>query len=348
MCCGRCRGHAKGRSLNEPTKSPPTEHEDSAAQAAREPRSYLSLAARILAGAGLLAVVVWYAEPKALWAQLRSAEPWLFTLAVIVAICGNVLSVTRWALIARGLGLIAPIPRMILMYARGITTNMVLPGAMLSGDVLRSVQLARVGNPLGSSALSVFLDRFSGLWMLCGMSLLATLVLLVWKLTTGGGPAVPLEQLAGYMLALAVGLIVPVMPLPFASLQRSRLPWLAKLAQKWERLELGVQRARPALISSAWRSFGVQFLAACVLWICGLSVGVKLPFPVMLAAAAPIFMMASLPIGVAGFGTREVAAVIVLGALGVPSEQATATGLLYGMAAVVQGILGAPLFFTKT
>jgi len=160
--------------------------------------------------------------------------------------------------------------------------------------------------------------------------------LLIWRLTTGGGPAVPLKQLAGYMLALAAGLIVPVMPLPFARLQRSRPPWLAKLAQKWERLELGVRRARPALISSAWRSFGVQFLAACTLWICGLSVDVKLAFPVMLAAAAPIFMMASLPIGVAGFGTREVAAVIVLGALGVPSEQATATGLLYGMAAVVQ------------
>jgi uncharacterized membrane protein YbhN (UPF0104 family) len=219
---------------------------------------------------------------------------------------------------------------------------------MLSGDVLRSVQLSRLGNPIGGSALSVFLDRFSGLWMLCGMSLIATLAVLVWKLATGGGPAVPLERLAGYMLALAVGLIVPVMPLPFAKLQRSRARVIAKLAAQWERLELGVQRARPALLASAWRSFGVQFLAACTLWICGLSVGVTLPYPVMLGAAAPIFIMASMPIGFAGFGTREVAAVVVLGALGVPSEQATATGLLYGMATVVQGILGAPLFFTKT
>ena len=67
----------------------------------------------------------------------------------------------------------------------------------------------------------------------------------------------------------------------------------------------------------------------------------------MLAAAAPIFIMAALPIGVAGFGTRELAAVIVLGFAGVPSEQATATALLYGIAAVVQGILAAPLFFSK-
>jgi uncharacterized membrane protein YbhN (UPF0104 family) len=184
--------------------------------------------------------------------------------------------------------------------------------------------------------------------MLCGMSLLATLGVLLWRLVSDSGPSVPLEHIALYMLALGVGLIVPVMPLPFAKLERSRVRWIGRLARQWERLELGVQRARPALISSAWRSFGVQFLAACTLWICGLAVGVHLPYPVMLGAAAPIFVMASLPIGVAGFGTREVAAVVVLGALGVPSEQATATALLYGMASVVQGMLGAPLFFTKT
>jgi uncharacterized membrane protein YbhN (UPF0104 family) len=339
---------AEERPLNQPADPTPAEDQRSADANGRDSRAPFKIAARLLAGMAVLAVVVWYVEPQALGAQLWHADAWLFALAVMVAIAGNLLSVTRWAQIARGLGLYAPIPRMILIYARGITTNIILPGSMLSGDVLRSVQLSRLGNPIGGSALSVFLDRFSGLWMLCGMSLIATLGVLLWKLTTGGGPAVPLERLAGYMLALAAGLIVPVMPLPFTKLKRSRSASIAKLARQWERLELGVERARPALLSSAWRSFGVQFIAACTLWICGLSVGVALPYPVMLGAAAPIFIMASLPIGFAGFGTREVAAVVVLGALGVPSEQATATGLLYGMATVVQGILGAPLFFTKT
>ena len=73
-----------------------------------------------------------------------------------------------------------------------------------------------------------------------------------------------------------------------------------------------------------------------------------LPYPVMLAAAAPIFVTASLPIGIGGFGTREVAAVVILGMAGVAGEQAVATSLLYGLAAVVQGILAAPLFFTRT
>ncbi|HXX11673.1 MAG TPA: lysylphosphatidylglycerol synthase domain-containing protein, partial [Burkholderiales bacterium] len=93
-----------------------------------------------------------------------------------------------------------------------------------------------------------------------------------------------------------------------------------------------------------WQSLAVQFLSAGSLWIGSLALGVSLSYPVMLAAAAPIFVMAALPIGVAGFGTRELAAVVVLGFAGVPGDQATATALLYGLAAVLQGIAAAPLF----
>ena len=71
------------------------------------------------------------------------------------------------------------------------------------------------------------------------------------------------------------------------------------------------------------------------------------PGSMMLAAAAPIFIMASAPIGIGGFGAREAASVAVLAIAGVPADQALATGLLYGLAAVVLGILAAPLFLAK-
>ena len=67
----------------------------------------------------------------------------------------------------------------------------------------------------------------------------------------------------------------------------------------------------------------------------------------MLAAAAPIFIMAAVPLGWAGFGARELSAVVVLGLLGVPADQATACALLYGLAAVVQGAFSGFLFFLK-
>jgi len=233
------------------------------------------------------------------------------------------------------------------MYARGITTNMLLPGATLSGDLLRSVQLSRLGNPFVASALSVFLDRFSGLWVLCLLSLLSAAGVALWGVAGAGGARIAPNQMSVYLLTLAGVAAAPFIPLPFGRLERSSVGWIAALASRWGRLRERLRQARPALLASVWQSIGVQFLSACSLWICGTALGVGLSYPVMLAAAAPIFIMAALPVGVAGFGTRELAAVVVLGSAGVPSDLAAGTALLYGLAAVLQGILAAPLFFTK-
>ncbi|MBZ0095179.1 MAG: lysylphosphatidylglycerol synthase domain-containing protein, partial [Sulfuricella sp.] len=53
---------------------------------------------------------------------------------------------------------------------------------------------------------------------------------------------------------------------------------------------------------------------------------------------------AALPVGIGGWGTREFAAVLVFGFAGVSGETAAATAILYGLCAVIQGILYAPLF----
>jgi len=301
---------------------------------------------RVVAGAVLLALVVWYADPGALWSKLSRAEPRLVVLAVVLSVTANVLSALRWAVIARGLDLIAPSAKLVVIYARGITTNMLLPGATLSGDLLRSVQLSRLGNPFVASGLSVFLDRLSGLWVLCTLSLLAAAGVALWG-APGHGAHVAPNQMTIYLLILAGIAAVPFIPLPFGWLERSNVAWVAAFASRWERLRGRLRQARPALLASVWQSLGVQFLSAYALWICGLALGVSLSYPAMLAAAAPIFIMAALPIGVAGFGTRELAAVVVLGLAGVPSDLAAATSLLYGLAAIVQGILAAPLFLVR-
>jgi uncharacterized membrane protein YbhN (UPF0104 family) len=276
-------------------------------------------ALRVLAGAAVLALVIWYVDPRSLARSLAGVDPWLFAAAVCVAILSNVFSALRWGAIARALKLAASVKAIVLMYARAITANMMLPGSLVSGDVLRSYQLSRLGNPLPMSAWSVFLDRFSGLWILCAMSALAALALGYW----------------GYAAILAAAFVLPLVPVPLPSAGRAR------------ELASNVRNARPILLGSAWYSCVVQLLAAGTLWVCAQSIGLSVSYALMLAAAAPIFIMAALPIGVAGFGAREAAAVAVLGVAGVPGEQAFLVGLLYGLAAVVQGILAAPLFLAK-
>jgi uncharacterized membrane protein YbhN (UPF0104 family) len=273
----------------------------------------VKVALRVLAGAALLVLAIWYVDPAALMRSLAGVELWLFGVAVVVAVGRNLAAALRWSSMARALGLNAPVKPALILSARSITASIMLPGAMLSGDVLRAYQLSQLGNPLAASAWSVFLDRISGLWVLFGMSAVAALWLGYWT----------------YAALLAAAFAAIFVPLPV----RGRLGEL--------------HRARPVLLASSGYSFVVQLLAAGVFWLCALSVGASVSYAVMLAASAPVFVMASLPIGVGGFGAREAASVAVLAVVGVPADQALAAGLLYGLAGVVLGILAAPLFFTK-
>ena len=331
-------GRARAGEVTPTSLDPPPELQ-------REPRARpgLRVALRIGAGLGLLALVAWHADLSSLAAQLRGASAALFVAAALTAICANLVSSARWAAIARALGLTAPTLRLIPAYARGVTANTLLPGGTLSGDLLRSFQLARLGNPFLRCALSVFFDRFSGLWVLCVMSLLAALGLALSGLA---GAALPGGMLA-YVGLLAAIVLAPFLPWPTGWLRITALRPLVELALKLDRLRERIRDERAALLRSVWLSVAVQVLSALVFWLCLRAVGVELTYFATLAAAAPIFIMAALPLGVAGFGTRELGAVLVLGFLGVPADQATAASMLFGLTIVVQGLLGAPLFLFK-
>ena len=287
----------------------------------------MKTAGRIALGIVLLVAVVWYADPAALARQLGAIDARWFIAGVLASVVSNIFSAARWAAIARGLGLTAPLGALVRMYFRGMTMNVLLPGATVSGDLLRGYQLAQQqANPLLRSGLSVLLDRLSGLWILCASSLVA----LLGAMATGLLPAE--KQIWAYCAGLVVALALPWLPLPVERAENAR--------------RQALQSGGP-ILRSVWLSVLVQLFSAAALWLFGFAAGVSLSYPVMLAAAAPIFIMGAMPLGWGGFGARELGAVVVLGVLGVAPEQATVTGLLYGLAAVLQGLAAAPLFAIK-
>jgi glycosyltransferase 2 family protein len=287
----------------------------------------LKLAARIALGLALLAAVIWYVDPRALARSLAAIDVRWFAAALAASALSNVFSAARWAAIARGLGLVAPLGAAVAMYFRGMTMNVLLPGATVSGDLLRGYQLGRLpGNTLVPAGVSVLLDRLSGLWVLCTCSLVALLGALAAGVVPTG------KESSLYLAGLALALAMPWLPLPVERAEKARRAALASSG---------------ALRRSLWLSVMVQVFSAMALWFCARASGVGIGYAAMLAAAAPIFIMGAVPLGWGGFGAREAAAVVVLGALGVAPEQATTTGLLYGVSAVLQGIAAAPLFLVR-
>lgn len=295
---------------------------------------------RFIAASCLLAAVIWYANPAKLAKALSSVELRWFTLAVAASILANIASALRWAHIARLFNLTAPALPLIAIYGRGVTINNLLPGATLSGDMLRAYQLHRLGNPLGASTLSVVLDRFSGLWVLCLVSAVAAAL---WSGTNTLTHAPALAQkLTLYATLLGSLILLPFLPLPrFEPKGQGKLD---RLVRSWNNLAQQLALFRANLPKTALQSVVVQFFSTLAFWLGGISVGLELSYWLVLALCAPVFIIAALPVGIGGWGTREFAAVLVFGFAGVSGETAAATAILYGLCAVIQGILYAPLF----
>lgn len=301
------------------------------------------LAARVAGGIALLGLVVWIVGPERLTGSIARTDPARFALALAVAMASNVASATRWAYIARALGLVAPNGQLLLMYARGMTSNTLLPGATVSGDLLRSYELSRLGNPLVESTASVAFDRFSGLWTLCVLSFVAVGIALAAGVALSGAVA-GRDVVLAYGTLLTAIVVAPFLPWPVAWLRRLPIKSAERIADLWTRLHDPASGLKRRLVRSLALSILVQLLSASALMACAWSLGADVPYVIMLAAAAPIFVMAALPLGIAGFGTRELAAIAVLGLAGVPADVAAGTGLLYGICGVIQGMLAAPLF----
>jgi uncharacterized membrane protein YbhN (UPF0104 family) len=86
-------------------------------------------------------------------------------------------------------------------------------------------------------------------------------------------------------------------------------------------------------------------LGAFVLGILGVTA--ELPFVSMFAASAAISLAATIPITVGGWGLREVAAVYVLGLLGVPSADALSVSVMVGLCVTLITLAASPVCLSK-
>lgn len=299
-------------------------------------RRLLRLAASLALLAGLLAWVGW----QPLVRTLAGADARWVLAAAALALLANAVCAWRWRTLAARLGHTVELRWAWVAYMRGQALNAVLPGATVGGDVWRAWALHRSGMPLGRASASVVLDRLLGLWALVllggavgGLALLAHPL----ALPAPAAVALPGGETVGVLLSAGTVLLA-LAPLVLlragARVPWARPPWWRGWRDLAQDDPVGLWGQQLAL------SLLAQAMTVGALMAAAQAVGVALAWWWLVPAAAPIFIAAAVPVGLGGWGTREAAAVAVLGLLGVPAAQAVATSVLFGLLPLVQAPLG--------
>ena len=130
---------------------------------------------RLLAGAGIIALLMWRLGTGAFLDGLRVIDGGTLLVAFMIGVTTTVFSAWRWCLVARGVGLKLPLASAVADYYKALFLNAALPGGVL-GDGDRAVKHGRDEGDVARGVRAVVLERTAGqiILLAVGVSVLLT------------------------------------------------------------------------------------------------------------------------------------------------------------------------------
>jgi uncharacterized protein (TIRG00374 family) len=292
----------------------------------------LALLAKIGVSVSLLTFFLKDVDLGTVIARLEILQGWLLVGAIACLAAQMIVIATwRWEAVLETLSTVVLRARLASLVSIGVFFNQILP-TTFGGDGLRIWMLSKNDTSLNVAVRSVVLDRalgFSGLLILSFLSALYLSVSYDHPLITEALKA------SGLILVSASTVLGTVMlSTKFGSAQlRKYFGFLGQIRDfvmiHWSRM------GQLMLVSIAG-----HLLSFMAVWLTGLAFGIDLPFWSTLLVVPLIFLIAALPISIAGWGVREGGMIIALGLLGVSGSDATLVSVTIGLLLVLLGVLG--------
>ena len=305
-------------------------------------RRHLGNLLKIGVSVGLLAWVLPRIGLAEIWRQIRSVHLGWLGLAFALCVLGTALRAYRWQALLAGLGLQAPIGRLIKLYFVGTFFNTFLPSGF-GGDVVRVVELAQDSHRAHEATGTVLVDRLTGILVLLAMALLAipfslslispALALGIAALAVGGlvgGGLLFQQQLLGRVIGF-----IPT-GLPFG------------VKNQVEKLYAAICGPGPKAIGQA---IGISLIFNVLLiflnYSIALSVGVDVSLSYFFLFVPPTSLALMVPT-VGGLGAREWAYTELWPQVGVDAVEAGAMSLLNYAINAATGIIGAMIYVVES
>lgn len=283
---------------------------------------------RLLGGAAILALVLWWVGTGPFLDGLRAVDGWSLVVATGVAVPTTACCAWRWRLVARGLGAGMPLRAAVASYYRSQFLNTTLPGGVL-GDVHRGLHHGRDVGDAGRGLRAVAWERLAGQLVQVVMAMTVLLLL----------PS-PVRSAMPFFVAVVV-VAVPVAVLLAQALPRDGSSLVARVvrtAASDVRDGLLARRAWPGIVLASVVAVAGH---ALTFMVAARTTGVTVSPVRMLPLALLVLVAMAIPTNVAGWGPREGVAAWAFGAAGLSAAQGVATATVYGVMVLVASLPGA-------
>lgn len=289
--------------------------------------------ARLVGGAGILALLVWRVGTGPFLAGVRVVDGSALLTALGIGALTTVCCAWRWRLVAAGLGVRLSLPRAVAAYYRAQFLNTTLPGGVV-GDVHRAV---RHGLDIGDVALgvrAVVLERLAGQTALVAI---AGIVLFAFPSPVRlHMPLVTVVLATVVVVTAGLGVVVGARALARGGSGR----WVRVLRTARSDIRDGL------LTHRNW--VGVVLMSAVVLaghlatfLLAARTAGSTAPVTVLVPLTLLALLAMILPVNVAGWGPREGVAAWAFGAAGLTAAQGVAAAVTYGVLVLAASLPGA-------
>lgn len=229
----------------------------------------------------------------------------------------------RWQGLASVKGIKVSLLNLVRLYFMGAFFNNFLP-SIVGGDVVKAYKLTRMTDKKVDAAVSVFMDRFTGLVVLVLISGVAFLY--QFKL-------------------LAVGVSVALFLLAVLGIWSApKLANLHPLLRKAYDSVMAYRGEREVLWRAAWISFVVQVVAVTTEYLIFLALGMKVSYLYCLFALPLISVASMLPLSINGVGVQDVLFVLFFSRVGLAQEAALAVSFVYHSLRLGSSLVGGVLY----
>lgn len=288
-------------------------------------------------------VMFWLILKQVHWSELlptlRSAQPVLLTIALIVFFARNWVSAFRWqALVSAREDQSIRFSDLLRFYLASNFLGFFLPSS-IGGDIPRAYFLNRKIQNLQECISSIILERVLGV--------LAMIIMAYVALFIGvGRVAKEYFWLVAGLSVVVIGFVVMLffLPIPrWLGMTGLNARWITRLIKLFESFQ--GYRTHP---QSVWTAFTAslvfQGMAIVSTYFLGLALNQHVPFYYYLLFIPLIWIISLLPISLNGLGARETSFVVLFSLAGMPTDVAAVISILNLFFLVIQGLFGAVVF----